>query len=99
MPLTAGSLTSQAITMPGSMKAPVIQNTSFHGRRSARISDSEPGNQAGNAVGVHMHGVAEAEFVVAQDFAAEGIDSDVLRCREQREPASPASQDGPDVGL
>jgi len=38
-----GSLTSQAMTIPGIMKAPVIQNTSLHGRRSARISDSEPG--------------------------------------------------------
>ncbi len=43
VPLMHGSLTSQAMTMPGIMKALVIQNTSFHGRRSARISDSEPG--------------------------------------------------------
>ena len=56
------------------------------------------GNQTGNAVGVHMHGIAEAEFMVAQDFAAEGIDSDVLRCREQREERR-QPQDGPDVVL
>ena len=31
--------------MPGSMKAPVIQNTCVQGKRSARISDSEPGTR------------------------------------------------------
>ena len=36
--------------------------------------------------------------MVAQDFAAEGIDSDVLRCREQREERR-QPQDGPDVLL
>jgi hypothetical protein len=38
-----GSFTSRVIATPGNMKSAVTKNTTLHGRRSARISDSEPG--------------------------------------------------------
>ena len=56
------------------------------------------GDQAGDAVGVHMHGVAEAEFVVAQNLASEGVDRDVLRSGKEGEQGG-QPQDGPDVLL
>jgi hypothetical protein len=40
-----GSSTSSTITMPGTMKAAVIQKTCAQGSRSARISDSDPGTR------------------------------------------------------
>ena len=41
--LSCGSLTISVIAMPGSMKSAVTRNTDDHGRRSERISASDPG--------------------------------------------------------
>ena len=55
----AGSFTTSVITRPGSMNSAVTTNTGDHGMWSARISASEPGHEARDAVRVDVDRVAE----------------------------------------
>jgi hypothetical protein len=43
LPATSGSRAKSASSMPGSMNSAVMTKTCSQGRRSARISESEPG--------------------------------------------------------
>jgi hypothetical protein len=72
------------MTMPGNHEGTGDPENLVPRQAVGKDQRQRAGDQAGDAVGVDVHGVAQAQLVVAQNFAAEGVDRNVLCSRQKR---------------
>jgi hypothetical protein len=85
------------ITMPGSMNSAVIQKTCDQGRQVGEDQRQRAGHQAGDAVGIDVHRVAQPQLDLGEEFAPVGVERDVLR-RENKASSAASQRTGTDVG-
>ena len=69
--------------MPTSMNAATMIKTECQAMMIGQNQGKRAGNESGQAVSLHMNGVAQAELMISEEFSPVGIEHDVLAGTEK----------------